>query len=73
MLIAMPSVCFTNLFAQIPFEKFNHLISACCAKMQILFQGGVYKDFTEFYSDMHLIKSNCYTYNPAEHMARKVG
>lgn len=34
-------------------------------------EGGVYKDFTEFYSDMHLIKSNCYMYNPAEHLARK--
>eukprot|EP00794_Sanderia_malayensis_P010802 gene10802-11956_t len=34
-------------------------------------EDGAYKDCTEFYADMHLIKSNCYTYNPADHAVRK--
>ena len=40
--------------------------------MLSLFQTGKYQDYTEFHSDMLLVKSNCLKYNPPGHDIRQV-
>ncbi|XP_065645003.1 BRCA2-interacting transcriptional repressor EMSY isoform X3 [Hydra vulgaris] len=40
-------------------------------KIKRKLEDGEYSNYTMFYEDMMLIKSNCYAYNPADHAARK--
>jgi len=40
-------------------------------KIKRKLEDGEYESYTQFYDDMSLIKKNCYTYNPANHIARK--
>jgi len=40
-------------------------------KIKRKLEDGEYESYTQFYDDMSLIKKNCYTYNPANHIARR--
>ena len=37
-----------------------------------MFQTGKYQEYTEFHSDMLLVKANCLKYNPPEHEIHQV-